>query len=131
MKRHGILNGELANVIASIGHGQTILIADAGMPRPPNVALIDLAITLGLPGFVDVVRAVAVEMVAEKFTVADELVASKHAVLREVRNLLKGSEELHVSHAVLKELSADAVVFVRTGEGTPYANVLLHSGVVF
>jgi D-ribose pyranase len=131
MKRHGILNGELARVVASIGHGQTILIADAGMPRPPGVLLIDLAVTLGLPGFVDVVRSVVSEMAVEKFTVAGDLVVSNQAVLRDVRGLLPNAEEMQVSHDRLKELSASAVAFVRTGEGTPYANVLLFSGVVF
>jgi D-ribose pyranase len=131
MKRVGILNGELSRLIASIGHGQTILIADAGMPRPAGVLLIDLAVTLGLPGFVDVVRAVVGEMAVEKFTIADELAASKHAVLCDVRRLLPAAEELQVSHESLKELSSNAVAFIRTGEGTPYANVLLQSGVVF
>jgi D-ribose pyranase len=131
MKRDGILNGELAQVVASIGHGQTILVADAGMPRPAGVPLIDLAITLGLPGFVDVVRAVVSEMAVEKFTLANELVASKHSVLGDLRGLLPAAEELQVSHETLKELANNAVAFIRTGEGTPYVNVLLHSGVVF
>jgi D-ribose pyranase len=131
MKRHGILNGDLAQLVALIGHGQTVLIADAGMPRPPGLPLIDLAVTLGLPGFVDVVRAVVCEMAVEKFTVADELVESNDSVLSDIQGLLVGSEQVQVSHELLKELSANAVAFVRTGEGTPYANVLLYSGVVF
>jgi D-ribose pyranase len=131
MKRHGILNGELSHLIASIGHGQTVLIADAGMPRPAGVPLIDLAVTLGLPGFVDVVRAVVGEMAAEMFTVADELVASKHGLVNDLRELLPAAAELSVSHETLKELAGNAVAFIRTGEGTPYANVLLHSGVIF
>jgi D-ribose pyranase len=131
MKRDGILNGELARIIASIGHGQTVLIADAGMPCPAGVSLIDLAVTLGLPGFVDVVRAVVGEMAVEQFTVADELVTSQHAVLDDLRGLLPSVAELSVSHETLKELSGKVVAFVRTGEATPYANILLHSGVVF
>jgi D-ribose pyranase len=133
MKTRGILNGQLAEVVASIGHGQTILIADAGMPRPPGVPLIDLAVTLGLPGFLDVVRAVVGEMTVERFTIATELVDSTHPVLADLRRLLNGqkSEESTVSHQELKARSAEAIAFVRTGEATPYANVLLASGVVF
>jgi D-ribose pyranase len=130
MKSRGILNAQLAHVVASIGHGQTVLIADAGMPRPAGVPIIDLAITLGLPGFLDVVGAVVGEMTVERFTIADELVASNHRMLADLRGLLCGAES-SVPHEQLKALSADAVAFVRTGEATPYANVLLSSGVVF
>jgi len=36
-----------------------------------------------------------------------------------------------VSHEELKRLSQKAAAVVRTGEFTPYANVILYSGVVF
>jgi D-ribose pyranase len=36
-----------------------------------------------------------------------------------------------VTHAQLKELSRNARAVIRTGEATPYANVILYSGVIF
>ncbi len=131
MKRLGILNAQLAQVIAAIGHGQTILIADAGMPRPPQVPIVDLALVLGIPRFIDVVRAVVEECAVETFTIAAEFVASDHAVLTELLAAMHGTTQATVSHKALKKLSKDAVLFVRTGEATPYANVLLSAGVVF
>ncbi len=131
MKRRGILNAELARVIAGIGHGQSVLIADAGMPAPPGVNVIDFAVVLGIPRFVDVLRAVIGEFAVERYVVATELVESNHALLGTTRELLSGSDETSVSHAELKKLSESCVAFVRTGEATPYANVLLCAGVVF
>ena len=43
---------------------------------------------------------------------------------------LFGAPEV-VSHDRLKEISADAVLLVRSGEATPFANVVLHCGVPF
>jgi D-ribose pyranase len=131
MKRAGILNAELARVIAGIGHGQTILIADAGMPCPAGVHLIDLAVTLGVPSFDDVFAVTVKELKVERFTIAEELVNSDHAVLKVIRSGLVGCDEHVVSHDALKKLSSDTVAFIRTGEATPYANVLLSAGVVF
>jgi D-ribose pyranase len=131
MKRSGILNAELAAVIAGIGHGQTILIADAGMPRPSDIAIVDLAVVLGCPSFIDVVSAIVRECSIEKYTIATELLGSDSEVLPQLRACLEDTAEEAVSHTDLKELSKGALVFVRTGEATPYANVLLTASVVF
>jgi D-ribose pyranase len=131
MKRSGILNAELARVIAGIGHGQTILIGDVGMPCPAGVHLIDLAVGLGVPSFLDVLRIVLIEFAVETFTIATELVSSNGVLLASMRCELTGSAELSVSHAELKSMSSGCIAFVRTGEATPYANVLLSAGVVF
>ena len=131
MKRIGILNGPLSGVIARMGHGDSILVCDAGMPAPANVLLVDLAVVPGLPAFIDVVAAIATELKIEQFTIADELIREPDTVLSALRPLLRGASERTVSHEQLKLLSRNAIAVVRTGEFTPYANVLLTSGVIF
>jgi D-ribose pyranase len=131
MKRSGILNAHLAAAIAGIGHGQTILIADAGMPRTNQVPIVDLAVVLGCPSFIYVVTAIVAECSVERYTIAEELSVSGHPVLTQLRSCLIGTPEEVVSHTDLKALSNDALIFVRTGEATPYANVLLRASVVF
>jgi D-ribose pyranase len=37
----------------------------------------------------------------------------------------------YVAHDALKRLSRDARAVIRTGEATPYANVVLYAGVIF
>jgi D-ribose pyranase len=73
MKRHGILNSHISKVLADLGHTDYIVIADAGLPIPESVKKIDLAVTTGLPSFIDVVNAVDEDMVIEKVMIASEI----------------------------------------------------------
>ena len=130
MKKNGILNQELASVVAGLGHGDGLLICDAGMPRPPHVPCVDLSIVAGLPRFLDVVEAVCFEMQIEQYVLADEVKPDK-ALMFALRSLVQSATETFVTHEDLKEMSNDVVAIVRTGEVTPYANILLVSGVTF
>jgi len=131
MKKSGVLNHRLADVIARIGHTQRLIIADAGLPVPPGVERIDLAVTPGLPGVVDVVRAIAAELQVEAMVVADELMRGNHALANEFRAIFPAADFSSVPHTTFKQLSEDAIAIVRTGECTPYANLMLISGVTF
>jgi D-ribose pyranase len=131
MKKHGILHHELASVIASLGHGQLIVIGDAGLPVPPGVRCIDLAVSENVPRFIDVVRAVLGEMQVERANIATETATVSPHIDAELRELLIGISTNDTSHHDLKGASATAVAVVRTGEFTPYANVALYAGVVF
>lgn len=131
MKRGGLLNAPLSHVVARLGHGQTLLICDAGMPCPPGVPVIDLAIVPGLPGFLAVVAAVLSELQVERYIVAEELAEQPGLILSGLRHLLRQAVEVSVPHEVLKQRSENCVTIVRTGECSAYANVLLHSGVTF
>ena len=129
MKRGGIINAPLAGLLAGLGHTDTVVVGDCGLPRPPGVPVVDLAVTLGVPRFADVVTALAAELVVEWATVARETAEANPAAL----SLLEGlfGEPRWVTHAELKAESARARLVVRTGEATPYANVVLTCGVPF
>ncbi|ACB61836.1 RbsD or FucU transport [Exiguobacterium sibiricum 255-15] len=129
MKRHGILNSQISKVLADLGHTDTIVIADCGLPIPAGVARIDLALELGTPSFVDVVRIVADDMAVEQVTLATEIKAANPVALEAVMKLDVPQD--YVSHEAFKELTKQAKVIIRTGEATPYANVILHAGVIF
>ena len=49
MKRGRILNAELNHAIASMGHGDLMIVCDAGFPIPDTAWRIDLAIEKDLP----------------------------------------------------------------------------------
>ncbi|QNR21946.1 D-ribose pyranase [Exiguobacterium sp. Helios] len=129
MKRHGILNSQISKVLADLGHTDTIVIADCGLPIPAGVARIDLALELGTPSFVDVVRIVADDMAVEQVTLATEIKEANSVALEAVTKLDVPQD--YVSHEAFKELTKQAKVIIRTGEATPYANVILHAGVIF
>jgi D-ribose pyranase len=131
MKKTTLLNAELSRVIAMLGHGDLLVIGDAGLPIPAGTPRIDLAVTANLPRMLDVVRAVLSEMQVESATVAEELALRNPSVSEGLRVLLGSTPVASVSHEDLKAQCAGARAVVRTGEFTPYANVILRSGVVF
>jgi D-ribose pyranase len=130
MKKTPLLNIALSRVVASLGHGDVLMIVDAGMPVPPGVELIDLAVTRGVPGFLSVLETVLAEMQVESHVLAQEMLARKPPALAALEPLAMGAREL-VSHEELKALSRSARAVVRTGECEPYTNIALVAGVVF
>lgn len=129
MLRGGILNAQLARVLAELGHTHTIVVGDCGLPRPDGVETVDLAVTLGVPSFAQVLTALADAIVVEDAVLASEVVEANQEVLELVRGLF-GTPQF-VSHEELKDAAASARAFVRTGEASPYANVILRCGVPF
>ena len=107
-----------------------VVIGDAGLPVPPGVPVIDLALTRGVPGFLQTLSTVLAEMQVESHVLADELAGKNPAIADAVAALgLPG--RTGASHAEFKRISANARAVVRTGECTPYANIILVAGVAF
>jgi D-ribose pyranase len=127
----GLLHAELLDVIAALGHGQTLVIADAGLPIPPGTRRIDLAVRRGSPAFLDVLGVVLEAGVFEGGVIASELLTAGPLLAEQIRACLAGAALGTVSHDELKRLAGDAVAVVRTGEFTPYANIVLRAGVSF
>ncbi|MDK8172189.1 D-ribose pyranase [Curtobacterium citreum] len=127
MKKSGILNAELNAALSRLGHGDLVVVADCGLPAPRGVPVVDLALVHGVPGFRDVVDALLGDAVFDACTAAVESVGTVAGGWISERF----PEHSTVSHADLKARSADARLFVRTGEATSYANVILTCGVPF
>ncbi|MEH7438085.1 D-ribose pyranase [Neobacillus drentensis] len=131
MKKKGILNSEIARVMAKMGHTDYIVIADCGLPIPEETTRIDLALTIGNPSFLDVLRSVLDDFVVEKATLALEIKDQNIEILRKVESLMPMETLEFVKHEEFKRIIKAAKAVIRTGEATPYANIILHSGVVF
>ncbi|WLP59257.1 D-ribose pyranase [Bacillus pumilus] len=130
MKKNGILNSHIAKVLADLGHTDTIVIADCGLPIPDGPVKIDLALAIGTPSFQEVTSLLLQEMAVEHITVASEI---KEANERDHLFLKKAfSKSLHeVDHETFKDMTKQAKAVIRTGEATPYANCILHASVIF
>ncbi|MBI2247569.1 MAG: D-ribose pyranase [Armatimonadetes bacterium] len=131
MKKGGILNPQLLLVIASMGHTDTLVIADSGLPIPADVLRIDLTLVAGVPPFLQTLEAVLKELQVEGAVVADEMIRRSPDLYRAVRRVLEGIPLETIAHDVLKSMLPRARAVIRTGEQTPYANIILRSGVVF
>jgi len=130
VRNSGLQHARLSAIVAGMGHGDLLAIADAGLPVPSGVECVDLAVTAGVPRFLDVLAAVAGELAVERCVVADELLAGGTDLPARIDALLPVSRQ-SVPHDQFKEMTRGAVAVVRTGEFTPYANVILVGGVAF
>ncbi|MGE4318745.1 MAG: D-ribose pyranase [Deferribacterales bacterium] len=139
MKKGILLNSSISSVISEMGHTDTLVIGDAGLPVPDGVRRIDLAVTAGVPDFATVLDAVLSELQIEMVTIADEIAVKnpkmfsvvKEAVDSAVYSQGKPVAVESVPHEIFKEMTKKAKAVIRTGETTPYSNIILHSGVVF
>ena len=123
MKKFGILHSDLARLVASLGHGDLLVIGDAGLPVPPGVPCIDLAVTHGVPTYAQVLATVLSEMQVETCIMAAEASATLRVLAPMAPRLM--------DHDAFKAETARARAIVRTGEITPYANIGLYAGVTF
>lgn len=131
MKKIGILNQPISAVMADLGHMDTLVIADAGLPIPAETERIDLALTQGIPAFLDTLRIVLTEMQVERAVVAEEMLKVSPQVHAAIKELLGNTPIETVPHITFKEQTRSARAVIRTGEFTPYANIILVAGVVF
>jgi D-ribose pyranase len=131
MKRTALLHAELSEAIARLGHGDLLVIGDAGLPIPDGPRRIDLAVAPGVPRFHEVLAAVLSEMQVESALVASELAARNPDVDAAIRAALAAVPLSTLPHEDFKALTRSARAMVRTGECSPYANVILRAGVVF
>jgi D-ribose pyranase len=132
MKKYGHLNRDVSRVLASMGHTDSVVIADCGLPVPQGVECIDVSLSLGEPGMLRVLETVLLDLKVERALFATEARERNAAVAERAASLgHEGVQVDFVPHERLKELSRAARVIIRTGEATPYANVVLYSGVIF
>ncbi len=132
MKRSGVLHGELAGLLAALGHGEMLVVGDAGLPVPAGVRCIDLAVVAGVPAFQQVVDAILAELVVQEGRAnAEQVVGAPDAAAALEAAWPSGVPLRRISHDELKACCGRARAVVRTGETTPYCNLVLVAGVPF
>lgn len=139
MKKSALINSELSYLAATMGHTDEITICDAGLPIPDASQRVDLALIPGIPAFIDTVKALLSEMTIEGVVIAEEFqqVSPNHhqelmAVLDNEQS--QTGKEIRITYLAHEDFKAQTVhskAIVRTGEFTPYANIIFQAGVVF
>jgi D-ribose pyranase len=131
VKKRGIINAQLAGLIAGLGHKDMFMVADGGMPVPQGVEIVDLALCKGVPSFKQVLDAVLDEAEVEYYFLAKEIEEKNQILLSYIEDKLLDIECTMISHTELKEMTKNIKFAVRTGEFTPYPNIILRAGVAF
>ena len=131
MKKSGIINAELSKFIAGTGHTDKFLICDGGLPIPKGVPCIDLALCNGVPSFCQVAEQVLNEVVVEYYYLSEDIKEKNPKTLEFLQSSLPQIKCEMLQHNKFKEFTKDVKYIIRTGEFTPFANVILTAGVAF
>jgi D-ribose pyranase len=139
MKKTNLLNAPLSAAIAKMGHTDSLVVCDCGLPIPAGPERIDLALVRGTPSFMETFKAVASELAIERIVIAREMKqvspAFHAAFMAEVKALAAEQKAPiaveEIDHVDFKKTTGASRAIVRTGECTSYANVLIYAGVAF
>ncbi|SHI06473.1 D-ribose pyranase [Clostridium collagenovorans DSM 3089] len=131
MRKTKLINSEISYVVSKLGHTDSLTIGDCGLPIPDNVQRIDLALKYGVPSFLETLDTVLEELCVEEIIIASEIEDKNAEMYEEIKKRFKNINIIKISHEEFKELTKTSKAVVRTGECTPYSNIILKSGVVF
>jgi D-ribose pyranase len=128
MKKIGIINADISTVIAHLEHSDMLTVGDAGLPVPAGVQRIDLALKPGVPSFLETLEVVLTEMFVEKAYVSEDILSISPNIYKGMEKLLGDIPIQTLPHTQFKELNTSSKAVIRTGEFTPFANVILVAG---
>lgn len=131
MKKTGLLNSEISATISQMGHTDSIAIGDCGLPIPKETKRIDLALIKDIPTFIGTLKAVLMELQIEEVELAKETMEISPDLYKEIEQEIGDVKITLITHEELKSKLKECKAVIRTGEQTPYANIILKSGVVF
>ena len=129
MKEIGLLNSEIADVIARLGHMDEMIVCDAGFPIPLGVRTVDIALAVNQPTVIDVLQVLLQDFSIEKIVLADETKAHSPSMFAKIVDLFGSDVAVTTEpHTTFKQRSKSVKAIIRTGDFTAYCNVLLVSG---
>ena len=131
MRKTKLINSEVSYTISKMGHTDSLTIGDCGLPIPDGISRIDLALKYGVPTFLETLDTVLEELCVEEIVIAEEIEEKNTNIYNEILKRFENIKVTMVSHEDFKKMTKESKAVVRTGECTPYANIILKSGVVF
>lgn len=127
MKKRGILNPALSQLLARTGHTDYFTICDRGFPVPDGPERIDLALVDDIPTVLDVLNAVVDEYQIDRVVIPQEMKEISPQRYQELFEIV-GDKLEAVPHIEFKRLSQTGKATVRTGDTCPYGNIIVVSG---
>ena len=128
MKRGPLLNPALNHLLASTGHTDYFTVCDRGFPVPIGPDRIDLALTDDIPTVLDVLKLIQADFHIDRVVILAEVYDIAPHRVDELKAILGETPLYPVPHLEFKRLSHSARATVRTGDSTPYGNIIIVSG---
>ena len=127
MKKKGILNRQLAGLVAGLGHTDCVMICDAGFPIPKGIEYVDLAMCEGIPSFIDCLNLLLSEAVFDEITIAQEMLEHNPETFGYILGMFKAHKRNVIPQTEFLPMAENAKFIIRTGELKPYSNIYLYS----
>lgn len=131
MKKQGMLNSDISERIAKLGHMDRLVICDAGFPIPNETQRVDICVTKNIPPILDVIKVVLSEIVVEEAILAEEIKKVSPDMHERILGLLGNVPVRYIPHERFKQESGSSKAIIRTGEFTPYSSLQLVCGCAF
>ncbi|MBQ6594867.1 MAG: D-ribose pyranase [Clostridia bacterium] len=131
MKKTPLLNSDISRIVSDMGHTDMLTVGDCGLPVKDFVEKIDLSVRRGLPAFLDVLDTVLTELCVERIILAEEIRTASPEMEKQILSRFPGLPVDYIPHEDFKKKTEESRAVIRTGECTPYTNVILVSGVSF
>lgn len=139
MRKGALFNAEISYLLSKLGHTDQVTIGDAGLPIPIHCQRIDMALTKGIPSFLQVFEIISAEMQIEQVFLAEEIKHHNPTLLTAINEHLKQIKQQQKSpivikfipHIQFKQQTLESKAIIRSGECQPYANIILQAGVAF
>lgn len=128
MIQKGILNPHVLDLVARIRHTNTLVIADWAFPYWPEIETVDISLTKGIPTVLDVLDLLSENFLIGRIWQADEFLS--HNTAETVERFTRSFGEVPVTreaHVDFKKRVPHAIGLIRTGDPTPYGNIILES----
>ena len=129
MLKTGILNPAINSLLSRVRHTNMLVISDRGFPYWPMIETVDISLVDGVPTVLQVLAAVRENFVIGQAYMAEEFLAANDEEAR--ARFTRAFEGVPVSfephEAQFKPRVPRAIGLIRTGDSTPYSNMILVS----
>lgn len=128
MLQTGILNPHVLDLLARIRHTNTLVISDWAFPYWPEIETVDISLTHGIPTVLDVLDLLTPVFKIGRIWQAEEFVATNSA--ETIERFAKSFGKIPLTreaHIDFKKRVPHAIGLIRTGDATPYGNIILES----
>jgi D-ribose pyranase len=127
VKKSGILNPALCQLLARTGHTDYFTICDRGFPVPDGPERIDLSLVDDIPTVLDVLKAIVQEYQIDRIVITKEMQEVNPQRVEDLKSIV-GDKLEAISHIDIKRLSQSGKATVRTADTCPYGNIIVVSG---
>jgi D-ribose pyranase len=123
-----LLNPDLAYIVRNLGHTDMLVISDMGFPMPELQYNLDLALKPGVPTVPEVLDAISTDFSFDRIIIAAEAHEAVPERVAELEEAFGVRIEDVESHVAFKHMAERCKAGVRSGDSTPFGNVIVVCG---